>query len=98
MSGRKESCARSRGFAVAAFICLGLTLAMVGSAQSTSADLRGIFVYSNNIPQATPSELTQLAAATVQPGVDGIATVFGWADLEPALGKYQWTVLDQWIA
>lgn len=82
---------------IAASLWISLAGAPAGHAQSTAADLRGVFVYSNNIPQATPSELTQLSTALALPGVDGMATVFGWADLEPARGQYQWTVLDQWI-
>ena len=36
-------------------------------------------------------------AGAVAIGVDGVAVVVGWGDVEPAIGEYDWTVLDRWI-
>jgi hypothetical protein len=32
------------------------------------------------------------------PGVDGVAVAIGWNAIEPSMGQYDWTLLDQWIA
>jgi hypothetical protein len=29
--------------------------------------------------------------------VDGVAVVIGWDAIEPAIGQYQWALLDQWV-
>jgi hypothetical protein len=81
-----------------AFLLLAASLAVpMAHAQVPSPDVRGLYVYTNNIPTLNSTEITQLNSALLLPGIDGIATVFGGADLETAPGQYSWTVLDQWI-
>ncbi len=58
-------------------------------------DLRGIFVGGNSIINENPKSLN---AALNVPGVDGFLLNIGWNDIEPSLGQYQWTILDQWLA
>ena len=71
-----------------------LATALAASAQS---DLRGIYVYTNDLSTITNATATQLTQSFNVPGVDGVAVVIGWNAIEPAIGQYQWTVLDQWI-
>ena len=60
-------------------------------------DLRGIYIYTNDVSQLASGGATQLTNSLNGPGVDGAAVVIGWNAIEPAMGQYQWTVLDQWI-
>ena len=75
-------------------------MCIAAHAQSTQADLRGIYLYTNDVSIYT-SITGPNAAPLVQsfsiPGVDGVALVIGWNSIEPAMGQYQWTILDQWI-
>jgi hypothetical protein len=52
----------------------------------------------NEIPRITDRNATALAASLNGPGVDGLVLVIGWDALEPAMGQYQWAVLDQWMS
>jgi hypothetical protein len=63
----------------------------------TPADLRGIYIYTNDVSQITKATASALTASFGVPGVDGVAVVIGWDAIEPAMGQYQWTLLDQWI-
>jgi hypothetical protein len=65
--------------------------------QSPSVDLRGIYVYTNDVSQITQATANNLTASFSIPGVDGVAVVIGWDAIEPAMGQYQWTLLDQWL-
>ena len=67
-------------------------------AQNPPADLRGVYVYTNDVSQITTGTANQLTASFSVPGVDGVAIVIGWDAIEPALGQYQFALLDQWIA
>lgn len=62
-----------------------------------TADLRGIYLYTNDVSQITPATTTQITAALSISGIDGLALVIGWDALEPSMGQYQWTLLDQWM-
>jgi Beta-galactosidase len=64
-------------------------------AQSLPVDLRGIYVGGNNIVNENAKSLT---AALTAPGVDGLLLNIGWDQIEPALGQYEWTTLDQWMS
>jgi hypothetical protein len=72
-------------------------LASPAWAQSPSPDLRGIYIYTNGLAAQMAADSTALSASFSIPGVDGVAVVVGWGDVEPAIGEYDWTVLDQWI-
>jgi uncharacterized protein (TIGR03437 family) len=77
-----------------------LTSILVATAFSACAqtDLRGIYIYTNDVSTVTNATANQLTQSFNIPGVDGVAIVIGWNAIEPAMGQYQWTVLDQWIA
>ena len=66
-------------------------------AQTPSADLRGLYVYTNDLSQITNPTANALMASLNVPGVDGVAVVIAWSAIEPAIGQYQWATLDQWI-
>src|SRR5579864_1217616 len=57
--------------------------------QSPPADLRGIYVYTNDVSQITKATASALTASFGVPGVDGVAVVIGWDAIEPAMGQYQ---------
>ncbi len=61
-----------------------------------SGDLRGIYVDSRIFNEPTADSLA-LAQSMHVPGVDGFTLVAGWKYIEPAKGKFAWTVFDTWI-
>jgi uncharacterized protein (TIGR03437 family) len=61
------------------------------------ADLRGIYIYTNDASQISKSAAAQLTQSFNVPGVDGVAVVIGWNAIEPMKGQFTWTVLDQWL-
>ena len=61
------------------------------------ADLRGIYIYTNDVSSLSKASATQLTQSFSLPGVDGVAVVIGWDAIEPAMGQYDWALLDQWI-
>lgn len=61
-------------------------------------DLRGIYIYTNDVSQVTKATASQLTSSFSIPGVDGVALVIGWNAIEPAMGQYQWALLDQWVS
>ena len=80
--------------------CLFLTMLLafpVARAQSSPADLRGIYIYTNDVSQISKTTANALTASFNIPGVDGVAVVIGWNAIEPSMGQYQWALLDQWI-
>jgi uncharacterized protein (TIGR03437 family) len=74
-----------------------LALRSMAWAQTPPTDLRGIYIYTNDVSQITASTASALTASLSVPGVDGVAVVIGWTAIEPAMGQYQWATLDQWI-
>lgn len=74
-----------------------LAVCLPAWAQGTPADLRGIYIFTNDVSQITASTASALTASFNLPGVDGVAVVIGWDAIEPELGQYQWATLDQWI-
>ena len=70
---------------------LGVSLAV--HAQSTT-DLRGIYVSGTDFP-VSKEVATSLAAALKVPGVDGLLLGIAWDSLEPGMGEYDWSTLDQ---
>ncbi len=72
----------------------GLILLPAAHAQ---ADLRGIYIYTDDVSQVNAATAAQLTQSFSLPGVDGVAVVIGWDAIEPSLGQYQWSLLDQWI-
>jgi hypothetical protein len=79
------------------FPAWALLLGSVARAQSSSLDLRGIYVYSNDVSQLSDPTVKAASSSLKLPGVDGLVLVIGWSAIEPAMGRYQWALLDQWI-
>ena len=75
-----------------------LFCAISAAQQTAQVDLRGIYLYTNDVTQLSKPGLSALTAALNIPGDDGIALVVGWAAIEPSPGQYEWTTLDQWMA
>jgi Beta-galactosidase len=78
-----------------------LILALLGPSatsygQTPRSDIRGIYVDSTEFPNSA-SQVAGLVSSLTVTGVDGFVLVLGWADIEPGLGQYQWTTLDQWM-
>src|SRR5690242_10268438 len=72
-----------RGFVVFCFC-------MYAAGQSAPADLRGIYIYTNDVSKVSKSTAAALTSSFAIPGVDGVALVIGWNAIEPAMGEYQW--------
>jgi hypothetical protein len=79
--------------AIVAWIFVACALA---APRIQAADLRGIYVYSNDVSQISKGSANNVTASLGVPGVDGIVLVISWSSIEPAMGQYQWTTLDQW--
>jgi hypothetical protein len=78
-------------------IVLACLAALAASADDRPSDIRGVYVYSNDLSKlATPTQNAVRSALGV-PGMDGIALVISWSAIEPAMGQYQWTTLDSWL-
>jgi uncharacterized protein (TIGR03437 family) len=76
---------------------LALLSALPVLAQTTLGDPRGIFIYTNDVSQVTNATATQHRQSFAIPGVDGVALAIAWQAIEPSMGQYSWTLLDQWI-
>jgi hypothetical protein len=57
----------------------------------------GIYVDSNPLPLPAAKSATLAASLTVN-GVDGLVLVLGWDQVEPAMGRFEWSTLDEWMA
>ena len=64
--------------------------------QDQSTDIRGIYIDSNALP-IPMDDSTAIVASLNVPGVDGLVLVLGWKNIEPSMGRYDWTTLDQWM-
>ena len=51
------------------------------------ADLRGVYIYPNDVSQITAATANQLTQSFSIPGVDGVAIVLGWNSIEPSKGQ-----------
>jgi hypothetical protein len=60
-------------------------------------DVRGIYVYSNNVATLSTGVASSLHSSLNVPGLDGIAIAIGWDAIEPSMGQYNWTTLDAWM-
>jgi Beta-galactosidase len=81
--------------AVARLTLMLLAASSFAAAQST--DIRGIYLYTNDVSQITAGTTNALTTSLNVTGVDGIAIVVGWDAIEPSMGQFQWALLDQWI-
>ena len=75
---------------------LAMALLVVASSpgQTLAPKPRGIFVYSESLPQDSQPVLNALSV----PGVDGLTLVFDWKQLEPNHYDFQFAELNQWMA
>ncbi len=74
------------------------TLLAIAPAAWGQTDLRGIYIYTNDVSQVSKATAANLTQSFSIPGVDGVAVVIGWNSIEPSIGQYQFSVLDQWIS
>jgi hypothetical protein len=75
-----------------------LALLLCGAALAQGqADLRGIYVYSSDVSQISKGYANGVTSSLGVAGMDGIVLVIGWASIEPSMGQYQWSTLDQWM-
>lgn len=78
-------------------VVLACFAALAAAADDRPSDIRGVYVYSNDLSKlATPTQNAVRSALGI-PGMDGIALVISWSAIEPSLGVYQWTTLDPWL-
>jgi hypothetical protein len=63
----------------------------------SAPDVRGIYVYTNNVAQLASGTRAAIDSSLSVPGVDGFAIAIGWDAVEPAMGQYNWTLLDSWM-
>lgn len=76
------------------FLLLSSLAALPALAQT---DLRGIYIFTNDVSTITTATGNLLNQSFKIPGVDGVAVEIGWSAIEPSKGQYVWTLLDQWI-
>jgi hypothetical protein len=79
-------------------LALTLLACPILQAQSGSPDARGIYVYSSDVSQISKGYANGVTASLHVLGVDGLVLVIGWSALEPSMGQYQWSLLDQWMS
>jgi uncharacterized protein (TIGR03437 family) len=78
------------------FTIVGLSPLVSLAAQP--ADVRGVYVYTNDVSTVSKPVAASLTQAFNVPGVDGVALVIGWQAIEPSMGQFQWATLDQWLS
>lgn len=62
-----------------------------------AADVRGVYVYTNDLSKISKPTANAITASLSIPGMDGVVLVIGWNAIEPSMGQFQWTTLDPWI-
>src|SRR5260221_5611077 len=75
----------------------GLLLVAVPLFAAQSPDLRGIYVYSSDVSLISNGYANMVKASLSVPDMDGIVLVISWSALEPSMGQYSFTTLDQWM-
>ena len=80
-----------------AVVFIMMVLCAAARAQTNQSDLRGIYVYSNDVAQLSTNGAAALASSIKVTGVDGLVLAIGWNTIEPEMGQYDWTLLDQWM-
>ena len=76
------------------FVWLLVSLIALGA---QAADLRGVYVYTNDLSKISKPTANAVTSSLGIPGMDGVALVIGWSAIEPSMGQFQWTTLDQWL-
>ena len=65
-----------------------LIFALLAPLALAQSDLRGIYIYTNDVSQITTATASQLTQSFSIPGVDGVAIVVGWNSIEPARSPF----------
>lgn len=86
-----------KGFNRVWLLSLTLLVSPLLRGQSPTPDIRGIYVYSSDVSQIAKGYANVVTSSLGVLGVDGIVLVISWSSLEPSMGQYQWTILDQWM-
>lgn len=60
-------------------------------------DIRGVYVFTNNVAALSKPVATSVASAIALKGMDGVVLDIGWNAVEPSKGQYDWTLIDQWM-
>ena len=63
-----------------------------------AADLRGVYVYSNDLSRLSKPTANAVMSSLGIVGMDGVVLVIAWSAIEPSMGQFQWTTLDPWLA
>lgn len=79
----------SCGFSLALLVCVPVI--------APAADLRGIYVVTNDVEQISNGTANLIKSSLAVPGVDGLVLVISWSAIEPSMGQYQWSTLDSWM-
>ena len=58
----------------------------------SAARIRGVYLYSEH-PENT-ADMTALQQALPTPGIDGLAMLIGWQNVEPHRGTFNWSLFD----
>ena len=92
-------CFKTRAIRSSAVLIATMILLIGSSArpQDQSTDLRGIYVYSSDVSKISTGYANAVTASLGVRGTDGIVLVIGWSAIEPSMGQYQWSTLDQWM-
>jgi hypothetical protein len=78
-------------------VVLVCVAALAAGADDRPSDIRGVYVYSNDVSKLATSTANAVRSSLGIPGMDGIAVVISWSAIEPSMGQYQWTLLDSWL-
>lgn len=76
---------------------MGTVVALLIAPLLCAQDIRGIYVFSNDVSQISNATAANVRSALALPGVDGLVLNIGWNALEPSMGQYQFALLDQWM-
>ena len=65
--------------------------------EARAQDVRGIYVFSNDVSLISAATARNIMSALASNGTDGLALDIGWDAIEPTMGHYDFTLLDQWM-
>jgi len=68
------------------------------AAALNAQDVRGIYVFSNDVSHISKPFAAGVTSALKLPGVDGLVLNIGWDALEPSMGQYDFSTFDQWVS
>lgn len=77
--------------------CRALFVCALVALQAGAADLRGVYVYTNDLSHLAKPTQNAVMSAMAVPGMDGVVLVIAWSAIEPSQGQFDWTTLDPWL-